>query len=66
MSNIISAIQDDMDEYEELCNRYNEEPLYTLNKYGYQMLDCYSVHARDLISRSRKERKDAQNNTRRL
>lgn len=55
MSDIISAIHDDMDEYEYLCEKYNEQPQYKQDNWGNNLLDCYGEHAKDLLNRKRKE-----------
>lgn len=54
MSDIISAIHDDMNEYEDLCRRFGEE---VVRKWvGYQHLpDCYSEHAKILVKRAHDE-----------
>ena len=48
MTNIFSAIRDDIKEYEELCNKY-DEPV----QYNYDSPDCYGEHAKELKNRSR-------------
>jgi hypothetical protein len=55
MSNIISAIQDDMDEYEDLCREYGETPIRTPDRWGNMLVDCYGKHAQDLKRRARLE-----------
>jgi hypothetical protein len=55
MSNIISAIHDDMNEYEELCREYRETPIKTPDRWGNMLVDCYGTHARDLKKRARLE-----------
>jgi hypothetical protein len=52
---MISAIHDDMEEYEALCKKYNEQPLRKSDAYGNMLLDCYSEHASGLIKRRNKE-----------
>jgi len=50
MGSIISAINDDIDEYESLCKFYFEKPVG--DKYG---IDPYCEHAKELKKRHRKE-----------
>lgn len=50
MSNIISAINDDIDEYIYLCEKYNEKP--ETDKSG---INPYCFHARQLKQRRNKE-----------
>ena len=50
MSNILKAIFEDIEEYEDLCRRYGEEVTYSQGS-----PDCYGSHARELISRRDKE-----------
>ena len=50
MSNIISAIYDDIDEYDDLCKKYNEQPV--VDKTG---INPYCEHAYKLKERQRKE-----------
>lgn len=50
MSNIISAIYDDIDEYEALCKKYNEKPV--VDKTG---INPYCEHARQLKTKQHKE-----------
>lgn len=56
MSNIIPAIYDDMKEYEQLCEDYDEEVQSTLDVYGNWIPACYGEHADQLKKRSREER----------
>lgn len=51
MGSIISAIHDDMDEYEALCEKYKEKPEYIPDAYGRMLLDCYGSHAESLKRR---------------
>jgi hypothetical protein len=55
MGSIISAIHDDMNDYERLCEKYSEKAKYSPDAYGNMLLDCYSDHARKLKERERKE-----------
>ena len=55
MSDIISAIKDDMNEYEDLCRQYGETPIRTPDRWGKMLLDCYGNHAQDLKKRARLE-----------
>ena len=50
MSNMISAIHDDIDEYQDLCKKYGEKPV--VDKHG---PNPYCAHARQLKERQRKE-----------
>lgn len=50
MSNIIGAINDDIDEYYDLCKKYGEKPI--ADKSG---INPYCEHARKLKERQRKE-----------
>lgn len=56
MSDIISAINDDMEEYESLCKRYGEKPRYSPDSRGYPLLDCYGKHAEALKEKRDQER----------
>lgn len=51
MSDIISKIHDDMEEYERLCQDNGVEPKYTRDAYGNLILDCYGSHAKQLESK---------------
>lgn len=55
MSDLMSAIRDDMDEYESLCHKYGEEIQYSKDAYNYRMVDCYGKHAEELKEKNRKE-----------
>lgn len=44
-----------MDDYENLCKKYNETPQYSKDAYGNNLLDCYGKHAKSLHERQRKE-----------
>lgn len=50
MGSIMSAISDDIDEYEALCEKYNEKIRYSVGG-----PDCYGEHARLLKERQRRE-----------
>lgn len=50
MSDIISAIYDDINEYLHLCKKYDEKPVY-----GTYEADCYGKHAEELKKRARKD-----------
>lgn len=56
MSNILSAIHDDMEEYVDLCAKYGEEVEYSKDAYGNLLVDCYGNHARKLYQRQTNER----------
>lgn len=47
MGSIMSAIRDDIEEYEALCERYGERP-----QYSYGSADCYGEHAKELKKRA--------------
>lgn len=51
MSDILSAIYDDIQEYEFLCRKYNEEIRYSENQFGIRSPDCYGLHATELEKR---------------
>ncbi len=55
MSDILSAIHDDMNEYEYLCRQYGEEIQKTPDRWGNMLVDCYGQHASDLKARARIE-----------
>jgi len=52
MGSINSAISDDMDDYKDLCKKFNEKPQYTPDHYGNMLLDCYGQHANELKKRN--------------
>jgi hypothetical protein len=45
LSNIISKIHEDMDDYAEYCKILGKTPKYGQDVYGNKMLACYSKHA---------------------
>ena len=51
MSDMMSAIQDDIDHYILLCSKYNEDVVYTRNFYGVSTVDAYGEHAKELLDR---------------
>jgi hypothetical protein len=53
VSDILSAIQDDIDQYKELCALYKEEVRYTDGNSP----DCYGKHSDKLLARQRQARK---------
>ena len=55
MSDIISAICDDIKNYHRLCNKYGEKVRYGSDSYGGEVEDCYGEHAHRL-----EEREDAE------
>ena len=55
MGNIFGAINDDLDEYCQLCKKYNETPHYKPDARGNLIVDCYSEHARRLKDRQHQE-----------
>lgn len=61
MGSIISAINDDIDEYISFCKKYNEDIQYeTWDTSDGQRtgVACYGKHAQELKERSRKEYKE--------
>lgn len=48
MSDIMSAISYDIEIYEDLCERFNEEVQYSRDYYGNMLVDCYGEHAEKL------------------
>lgn len=54
MSDLISAIQDDIEEYEWLCNYFNEKPKTSRNRNGVKIIDPYGNHADKLKERWKK------------
>ena len=52
MSDICSAIHDDIKKYRRLCDKYGEQVVYDRN----YVEDCYVKHADKLIRREEKER----------
>ncbi len=57
MGSIISAIHDDIEDYQWLCQKYGEKVVTTPDRYGNQLPDCYGPHAKSLEERERAERK---------
>lgn len=55
MGDILSKIQDDINEYESLCRKYEEEVVYSQTRWGDKCQDCYGKHAMKLQERKRKE-----------
>ncbi len=55
MGSIMSAIRDDIEEYEALCEKYGEKVSYKPTAQGVQLPDCYGDHAAQLKFRSRVE-----------
>lgn len=51
MTDIASAVNDDIKEYMALCKKYNESVLYSEDGWP----DCYGEHARKLQDRRREE-----------
>jgi hypothetical protein len=52
MGSILSAIDDDMDDYVALCERFGEQPQRAPDAYVNLLLDCYGAHAKELRKRS--------------
>ena len=48
MSDLMSAIRQDMQKYEDLCKLFGEEVQYTKDRYGVTRIDCYGKHAKSL------------------
>lgn len=55
MGSILSAIRDDMDEYQDLCRKYGEEVQTTLTAQGVRLPDSYGKHAAKLKKRQAAE-----------
>ena len=51
MGSLLSAVADDIAEYEWLCMKYDEEIQLTQDVYGNWSPDCYSTHAAELKHR---------------
>lgn len=56
MSDLLSAIRDDINEYKRLCDLYGEQVQYSRDNYGIEIADCYGEHAKSL--KKRKKSKD--------
>ncbi len=54
MSDILAAIDDDMEEYKELCRKYGEKPQYRKD-FGW-LVDAYCEHATALKERDRRNK----------
>lgn len=52
MSDLMSAIRDDINEYIRLCQLYGEKVQYKKDAYGIDTEDCYGEHADSLKKRS--------------
>lgn len=55
MGNLLSAINDDINEYEQLCRKYGEEVQTEYDVYGIRTPACYGTHASELKQRFREE-----------
>ncbi|GEM_PF-2682619 len=58
MSDMMKAIDDDIDDYKRLCDKYGEKVRYGSVRWGRghtQLPDCYGKHAESLKERERKE-----------
>jgi hypothetical protein len=55
MGSILSAIHDDIGDYEDLCRKYGEEVQTTPVANGQRLPDCYGAHAKALEERQRRE-----------
>jgi hypothetical protein len=51
----LKAIYEDIEEYKDLCRKYNEKIRYTSDYYGNNIPDCYGKHANKLKKRNRQE-----------
>lgn len=56
MSDLMSRIHDDINDYLELCRRFGEKPVYSRDHSG---PECYGAHARKLELRAERERRKA-------
>jgi hypothetical protein len=54
MGDLMSAIQDDINVYKDLCERLGENVRYKLDAYGHKIVDCYGRHAQKIIKKARK------------
>lgn len=55
MGSIMSAIRDDIEEYEALCEKYGEKVQRKPTAQGVPLPDCYGAHAGQLKFRARVE-----------
>jgi hypothetical protein len=55
MGSIMSAIRDDIEEYEALCAKYGEKVRTKPTAQGVQLPDCYGKHAAEMKFRARVE-----------
>lgn len=51
-----------MEDYENLCKKYKEDPQYSRDAYGNSLLDCYGNHAKILQKRQIDEWKTSSKN----
>lgn len=59
MGSIISAIDDDINHYYYLCEKYNEKPVMLNDSKHFYEPDCYGKHAKELELRLREELKNS-------
>ena len=55
MGSILSAIDDDMEEYRALCKHFGESVQSSKDAYGNWLPDCYGEHAKSLKKRRQEE-----------
>lgn len=55
MGDIIKAIYDDIQEYENLCRHYGEKVRMKKTAHDMSLPDCYGKHAKELKHRREKE-----------
>lgn len=53
MSDLMSRIMDDIEDYRYLCKKFNCEVQYTRDYYGHLTEDCYGEHAKELEAKNR-------------
>ena len=58
MSDLFSKIQEDLDDYLQLCKKYSVEPEMFIDDWGSKRVQCYGEHASMLRKRDREERKN--------
>ena len=61
MGSIISAIHDDIEDYEFLCKHFGEEVQRKATANGSVLPDCYGTHSKELEDRLREEQKNKKN-----
>lgn len=58
MTDIMSKIADDLEEYQSLCKKYGEKVQTTQDRWGKSSPDCYGKHAQKLYDRMLAEQKN--------